>query len=243
MTSRINNIRNNKLILRDYLGLINEIVYGIETLIETLDDQDEKQELDNKINQMKSYKVIIKEYINLHYTNHFDDNDLYKIYEHAMSYVGEEVRNCYPSIFEYNVYQSVIKNLTDITNDLITKGVINGEIQEYIMDYLNNYNNFEIWKIMYAKCVYLLCNNVTLIRNNYQTSFYSNIQEFENCVNLQNTPINSRIEILMMNILNMWKCRFHIIITKIKLFFHHIHLRIQMMNQMMMMITIIISIH
>ena len=65
MTSRINNIRNNKLILRDYLGLINEMVYGIETLIENLDNQDEKQELDNKINKMKSYKVIIKDYMNL----------------------------------------------------------------------------------------------------------------------------------------------------------------------------------
>ena len=64
MTSRINNIRNNELILRDYLGLINEIVYGIELKIETVDDQHEKQELDNKINQMKSYIVIIKEYVN-----------------------------------------------------------------------------------------------------------------------------------------------------------------------------------
>ena len=179
MTSRINNIRNNKLILRDYLGLINEMVYGIETLIENLDDQDEKQELDNKINQMKSYKVVIKEYMNLNYTNHFDDNDLYIIYEHAMSYVGEEVRNGYPSIFEYNIYMSVIKNLTDITNDLISKSVISGEIHEYIMDFLNNYNSFETWKTLYAKCVYLLCNHVTLTRNNYHSSIY--VINFNDC--------------------------------------------------------------
>jgi hypothetical protein len=30
MTSRINNIKNYKLVMRDYLGLINEIVHGIE---------------------------------------------------------------------------------------------------------------------------------------------------------------------------------------------------------------------
>jgi hypothetical protein len=80
MTSRINNIKDNKLILRDYLGLINEIVHDIEWKIETVDDQHDKQELDNKINQMKSYKVIIKEYMNLNYANHFDDNDLYIIH-------------------------------------------------------------------------------------------------------------------------------------------------------------------
>ncbi len=56
---------------------------------------------------MKSYKVIIKEYINLNFTNHFDDNNLYVTYEYAMIYVGEEVRNGYPSIFEYNIYQSL----------------------------------------------------------------------------------------------------------------------------------------
>ncbi len=104
MTLRINIIRNNKLILRDYLGLINEIVYGIELKIETVDNQHEKQELDNKINQMRSYKVIIKEYINLNYTNHFDDNDLHVIYEYALTYIGEKVRKGYPSIFEYNIY-------------------------------------------------------------------------------------------------------------------------------------------
>ncbi len=80
---------------------------------------------------MKSYKVIIKEDINLNYTNHFDDNDLCIIYEDELVYVNNEVRSCYPSIFEYNIYMSVIKNLTDISNDLITKGVISGETQEY----------------------------------------------------------------------------------------------------------------
>ena len=81
---RINNIKNNKFVLRDYLGLINEIVYGIESKIENIDNQQEKQELDNKIDQLKSYKIIIKEYMNLNYTNHFDDNDLCIIYEDAL---------------------------------------------------------------------------------------------------------------------------------------------------------------
>ncbi len=48
MTSRINNIKNNKFVLRDYLGLINENVYGIESKIENIDNQQEKQALDNK---------------------------------------------------------------------------------------------------------------------------------------------------------------------------------------------------
>ncbi len=55
--------------MRDYLGLINEIVYGIESNRETIDDQHEKQELDNKINQMKSFKIVIKEYMNLNYSS------------------------------------------------------------------------------------------------------------------------------------------------------------------------------
>ena len=106
MTSRINNIKDNKLILRDYLGLINEIVYGIESNRETVD---EIQELDNKIDQLKSYKTIIKEYMNLNYTNHFDDNDLYIIYEDALVYVSNEERSCYPSIFNENIYHDLIK--------------------------------------------------------------------------------------------------------------------------------------
>ena len=61
MTSRINNIKSNKLIMRDYLGLINEIVNGIELKIENIDNQQEKQELDNKINQLKSYKLLKSE--------------------------------------------------------------------------------------------------------------------------------------------------------------------------------------
>ena len=43
MTSRINNIKSNKLIMRDYLGLINEIVYGIELKIENIDNQQENK--------------------------------------------------------------------------------------------------------------------------------------------------------------------------------------------------------
>ena len=190
MTSRINNIKNYKLVMRDYLGLINEIVYSIELKNENIDDQQEKEELDNKINQLKSYKIIIKEYMNLNYTNSFDDNDLCIVYDDALVYVSDEVRSCYPSIFNENIYFDLIKNLKDIANNLLNKTVINVEIYEYIIDYVNSYNSFETWKSMYAKCVYLLCNHITLIRNNYQTSSYVNIEEFEDCVNLQDTPIN-----------------------------------------------------
>ena len=93
MTTKIDIIKNNKLAMRDYLGLINEIVYGIELKIETVDNQQDKQELDNKTNILKAYKTVIKEYMNFNYTNHFDDNDLCIIYEDALVYVNDEVRN------------------------------------------------------------------------------------------------------------------------------------------------------
>jgi hypothetical protein len=40
--------------MRDDFGLINEIVYGIESKIETIDNQHDKQELDNKTNMFKA---------------------------------------------------------------------------------------------------------------------------------------------------------------------------------------------
>ena len=125
MTSRINNIKNYKLVMRDYLGLINEIVYSIESKMVIIDDQQEKEELDSKINQLKSYKIIIKEYMNLNYTNSFDDNDLCIVYDDALVYVSDEVRSCYPSIFNENIYFDLIKNLKDIANNLLNKTVIN----------------------------------------------------------------------------------------------------------------------
>ena len=190
MTSRINNIKNNKFVLRDYLGLINEIVYGIESKFENIDNQQEKQELDNKIDQLKSYKIIIKEYMNLNYTNHFDDNDLCIIYEDALVYVSNEVRSCYPSIFNENIYFDLIKNLKDISNNLLNKTVINVEIHEYIMDYLNNSNSFETWKDIYSKCVFVLCEYITKIRNEDPPTYYSNIEEFNDSINVEETPIN-----------------------------------------------------
>jgi hypothetical protein len=109
--------------------------------------------------------------MNLNNTNHFDDNDLCIIYEDALAYVSNEVRSCYPSIFNEKIYQSVIKNLTDITNDLSDKGVISDEIHEYIMDYLNHSNNFGTWKTICTKCVYILCNYITLVRNDNELTF------------------------------------------------------------------------
>ena len=104
MTSRLNNIKSNKLIMRDYLALINEIVYSVELKIENIDNQQAKQQLDNKIDQSKTYIIIIEEYMNLNYTKHFDDNDLCIIYEDALVYVSDEVRSCYLSIFNENIY-------------------------------------------------------------------------------------------------------------------------------------------
>ena len=190
MTSRINNIKSNKLVMRDYLGLINEIVYCIESKIENIDNQQEKQELDNKIDQLKSYKIIIKEYMNLNYINHFDDDNLCIIYEDALVYASDEVRSCYPSIFNENIYFDLIKNLKDISNNLLNKTVINVEIYEYIMDYLTNSNSFETWKDMYSKCVYILCDYITKIRNEESPTYYSNIEEFNDSINVEETPIN-----------------------------------------------------
>ena len=188
MTSRINNIKDNKLILRDYLGLINEIVYGIELKIEAVDDQQEKQELDNKIDQLKSYKIIIKEYMNLNYTNHFDDNDLYIIYEDALVYVSNEVKSCYPSIFNENIYHDLIKNLKEISNKLLNETFINNEVYDYIIDYVNNYNSFDTWKVLFFKCVYILYDNTNNILND-SSIYYSSIENFNNCTNLHQLPI------------------------------------------------------
>ena len=59
MTSRINNIKD-KFIVRDYIGIINEIIYAIELKFENIEIQQENQELNNKINQLKSYKLSLK---------------------------------------------------------------------------------------------------------------------------------------------------------------------------------------
>ena len=89
MTSKINIIKNQKMILRDYLGLINEINFAIESKIENLNamvnDSNDEEEIqnynntinnfNNKINKFKEYKVIIKEYMHHNYTNTFNDAD------------------------------------------------------------------------------------------------------------------------------------------------------------------------
>ena len=44
---------------------------------------------------------------------------------------------------------------------------------------------------MFTKSVYILCDHITKYRNEIQTTYYSNIEEFNNCVDLQTTPITS----------------------------------------------------
>ncbi len=39
-------------------------------------------------------------------------------------------------------------------------------------------------------CVYILCNCTTIIRNDNEPTFYSSVEEFEDSVNLEETPIN-----------------------------------------------------
>ena len=55
MTYRFETIKTNKHILRDYLGIINEIIYTIDLKIQTITIEQEKQELNNKINILYIY--------------------------------------------------------------------------------------------------------------------------------------------------------------------------------------------
>jgi hypothetical protein len=201
----INDIKNNKLVLRDYLGLIKEIVYSIENSIEISNliingsnDEEQKQNHqdkivnhNNKIDKLNSYRPVFIEYINSNFSNIIDDNDLKNIYDTAMSYVDEDIMECYPSIFKPNIYFDLVKNLTNISIELLNKTVINNEVYDYVIDYVNNYNSFDTWKILFTKSVYILCDHITKTRNRNQPIYYSNIEEFNNCVNLQTTPITS----------------------------------------------------
>ena len=128
--------------------------------------------------------------MNLNYINHFDDDNLCIIYDDALVYVSDEVRSCYLSIFNEYIYFDLIKNLKDISNNLLNKTVINVEIHEYIIDYVNNYNSYDTWKDMYSKCVYILCDYITKIRNEESPTYYSNIEEFNDSINVEETPIN-----------------------------------------------------
>ena len=111
------------------------------------------------------------------------------IYDAALSYVDEDIMDCYPSIFNENKYFDLVKNLTNISIELLNKTVINNEIYDYIIDYLHNYNSFDTWKILFTKCVYVLCDYITKIRNGNTPTSYSNVEEFNNSVDLQQTSI------------------------------------------------------
>ena len=201
----INDIKNNKLVLRDYVALIKEIINSLETNndnlytnIEETNSEQRQQFFQNVIDdnniriiELINIKNIFKEYINSNFINSIDNNDLIKIYDDGISYVDDDVKNCYPSIFNENTYFDLIRNLENISSVLLNKTVINNEVYDYIIDYLHNYNSFDIWKIMFTKCVYILCDHITKYRNETQTTHYSNIEEFNNCVDLQTTPITS----------------------------------------------------
>ena len=204
MTSKINIIKNHKLIMRDYLGLINEINFAIESKIENLnamvnDSNDDEEILNynntinnfnNKINKFKEYKVIIKEYMHHNYTNTFNDADLDVIFYDGIELLPEDIIDCYPSIFEFNIYMDVLKNLNEISSDLLHRHFISNEIYDYIKDTLTHENNFKQWKILFAHCFYILCDSITKRNNNQFIIPYISIEDFENAVDIETTPMN-----------------------------------------------------
>ena len=147
--SKINIIKNNKFILRDYNGLISEIIYQIEKESDLINN--------NIVITLNKYRDIFRKYLQNDFTSEINDNDLEYIYTYAIT-LPDELK-LYPSIFNENIYFDLIKNLKEISLILLNKGTINNEIYCYIQDYLNHTNNFEQWKIIFSKCVYILFNN------------------------------------------------------------------------------------
>ena len=157
----INDIKNNKLVLRDYVALIKEIINSLETnndnlytSIEETNSEQRQQFFQNVIDdnniriiELINIKNIFKEYINSNFINSIDNNDLIKIYDDGISYVDDDVKNCYPSIFNENTYFDLIRNLENISSVLLNKTVINNEVYDYIIDYLHNYNSFDKKKL------------------------------------------------------------------------------------------------
>ncbi len=87
----INDIKNNKLVLNDYINLIKEVIYSIEACIEIWNliinesnNTDEQQQnyrnkiIDNKnkIDKLNAYLPIFTEYISSNFSNTTDDDDL-----------------------------------------------------------------------------------------------------------------------------------------------------------------------
>jgi hypothetical protein len=137
---------------------------------------------------LNKYKTIFKKYLQNDFTSEINDNDLEYIYTYAMT-LPDELK-LYPSIFNENIYFDLIKNLKEISLILLNKGTINNEIYCYIQDYLNNTNSFDIWKILFSSCVYILFNNKIRILNEYSPIYYSFIDNFNDVINLQELPID-----------------------------------------------------
>jgi len=182
MTSRIEIIKSSKLILRDYLGLLNEVIFQKET------ENNEEFSNSNILTRMKKYRDIFKEYLQNNFTNEINDFDLFFINNHAKDCLDEDIKNIYHSIFNENIYHDLIKNLKEISNLLLYKTFINNEVHDYIIDYVNNYNSFDTWKILFFKCVYILYDNTNKILNG-NLFYYTTIEHFNNCTNLHQLPI------------------------------------------------------
>ncbi len=112
MTTGINIIKNNKLILRDYAASIKEHIFHIEKHNE---NNNENNINNYKIEKYNNYKSIFKEYIHNNFSNEINENDIECIYDNALLFVAEDCRG-YNSIFEDNLYHDLIKNLKDISN-------------------------------------------------------------------------------------------------------------------------------
>ena len=157
MTSKVSIIKSSKLILRDYIGIFNELIYLIQNNEELFNI--------NILNRMKKYKSIFIEYLQNNFINEITDNDLYFINNYASDCLPEELKVNYPSIFNENIYHDLIKNLKVISNKLLNETFINNEVHDYIIDYVNNYNSFDTWKVLFFKCVYILYDNTNQILN------------------------------------------------------------------------------
>ena len=141
MSSKVDIIKSSKLILRDYTGLLNELSYLIEN----------DEEL---FNRLKKYKSIFIEYLQNNFINVITDDDLYFINSYANDCLAEELKVNYPSIFNENIYHDLIKSLKNISNKLLNETIINNEVHDYIIDYVNNYNSLIHGKF-YFSSVYI----------------------------------------------------------------------------------------
>jgi len=180
MASKVDIIKSSKFILRDYTGIFNELIYLIEN--------DEELFNINILNKLKKYKSIFIEYLQNNFINVITDDELYVINSYASDCLPEDLKTNYPSIFNENIYHDLIKNLKEISNKLLNKTFINNEVRDYIIDYVNNYNSFDTWKILFFKCVFILYDNTNNILND-SSIYYSTIEHFNNCTNIHQSPI------------------------------------------------------